>query len=275
MACSDEKDEPLPPTPPAPTKGAVAIACEWNAGQEAAADLPATYIICIGEQARSISRDEVSAYPDLLPPGTYPALAYNEPAHIRIENRTALVARTDSGTLRPDPGFLFSAAAEVGVRAGATATLSLAMRQRVRTLSVELAAADGAAVGKVSGLSAVLSGVAPEALLEDGEPRGEAARLVFPLEPARAKATGWRGSARLLGFLPGERAGLTLRIAYADGSLEERTIDVTEQVKDFNGGLDPLTLEGTLAVREAEEGRFAASITDWRRTDEYVDIEHE
>lgn len=272
--CSDDKDDPEPPLPPHPTRGAVNISCGWDACQEAAANLPATYIICIGENKRSVQRD-AALFPDSLPAGSHSVLAYNEPAHIQIKKHTAFIERTDSGILCPDPGFLFSAETEVAVRAGETSGLSLRMRQRVRTLSVAIAAKDEASVAAVRSLSVELSGVVPAAVLGSGEPEGEAARLVFPMEVARTRTPGWSGSARLLGFFPEEPVSLTLRIVYTDGSEEEHTRDVTDDVEDFSGSNEPFELEGTLSVEEAKAGRFTATITDWRRTDEYVEIEHE
>ncbi len=55
-------------------------------------------------------------------------MAYNEPERFLIEDDIASVLRTDSGTLRPDPGYLFSAETEIEVRAGETAELRLLMR---------------------------------------------------------------------------------------------------------------------------------------------------
>ena len=274
VGCSDEKDDPEPSPPVPPTHGAVAIACEWDACQEAADELPSQYIIGIGANCRSLER-EATFYPDSLPAGTYPVLAYNEPAHFQIENKIASVLRTDSGTLCPDPGFLFSTETEVTVRAGETAELGLRMRQHVRSLSLGIRAKDEAALSAVRGLSAELSGVVSAVRLGSGAPEGESARLVFPLEVAKTRELGWLGEARSLGFVPGERVRLTLRIVFADGSEEERSYDVTAELEDFGEGIEPFRLEADLSVEERPEGGFTASIAGWKVNDERVEIEYE
>ncbi len=61
---------PQPPIPSVtPTHGTVSIACEWDASQEVAAELPALYIIGIGTDSRSLER-EATTFPDSLPAGT-------------------------------------------------------------------------------------------------------------------------------------------------------------------------------------------------------------
>ena len=256
---------------PHPDKGAVKVTTDWS-GASSDAVLPQSYVLRIGTQEQTVSGAS-NAFNTLFEPGRQDLLVCHPAEGITIDGNTATVNTLANGTLEPMPGFLFSAAEELGIVKDDILGVTVKMKQRIRTLTLALKLLPGDEE-RITATSATLTGIASAIDLRDGTiaaTEGMTTAPAFALETNSRKMRSDRESAliatlRLMGIATEEQQVLTFAITLTDGSLQTIHTDLTEMLKNFNGAdMDPLALDATLKL--PAEGSFTGTISDWTVVD--------
>lgn len=254
-----------------PGMGVIEIIPEWRACEEAFQELPSTYRVQVGEMTKEMETGN-SCFPALLPPKTYELTACNEAAHVSVKGPVATVDQVEDSSLHASPGFLFSTRTEVTVLEDDTVRVTLPMKQHVRRLALTVFLHGD--VGTVKSLTATLNGVAGSIRLFESKLEGEAMTVKIPMAKISHTEGEFTGSCRILGILPEEKAQLKLYVEYADGQGQEVESDMTELFKDFKDGTETFSVEGELEIEKQVDGCFHGTIIDWKKKDEYVEIEN-
>lgn len=267
-SCS--KDDPG--KTPHPDKGVIEITPQWNACAEASKELPTSYKVQIGEILKEM--DAVKAcFPGLFPPDTYRLKAWNEAAHISVNGSVATIEKNEDGSLHTAPGFLFAAGADVTVTEDDTVRIQLPMEQHVRRLAFTLALQGE--TEDIESITGKIHGVACSIDLFEGTLSGEtSAEVNFPMKRVSPDATEVTGSLRTFGILPEKKAVLALHIEYTGGYEQDIESDITSLLDGFEEGTETFPIESELKIEKQTEGGFTGTITDWKKNDEYVEIEY-
>ncbi|WP_455664603.1 FimB/Mfa2 family fimbrial subunit [Phocaeicola sp.] len=273
---------------PHPDKGAVEITTDWT-GRSSDAVVPSSYILRIGTQEQTVSK-ETNVFDALFLPGTQDLLVYNPTEGITIDENVATVNTLPDGTLEPMPGYLFSAARKLEIEKDDTLKVTVPMQQHIRslTLTLKLKAGDEQ---RIRSTAATLTGIASAVDLTTGAITATEGKTVIPAfvlgtddggmraagqtYPAgQTRSTGQpqlSATMRLLGVIAGERQVLTLKITLTTGHIQTVTTDLTEALKNFGSDMKPLELDATLEL--ATEAGFTGTISDWNVVDNgQVDI---
>ncbi len=266
-SCSDDDDYKTSH----PDKGVIEITPQWTACEEASRELPDTYKMQAGEVLKEMEAVK-ACFPALFPPGTYGLAAYNEADHISVTGSVAMVERKADGSLHDAPGFLFTGQSEVTVVEDDTVRVDLPMQQHVRRLTFTISV-DGDAK-EIESVTGTLEGVAGSMNLWEGTLEGEASKVVFPMDHSSRTGSELSGSFRLLGIIPCGKALLSLHIGYTDGYSQEIESDVTEWLDGFEEETGTLSIAGELNIEKQPDGGFSGTITDWKKNDEYIEIEN-
>ncbi len=244
---------------PHPDSGAVVVTADWS-DRNSDADIPQAYILSIDGQEQEVS-GETNVLNRLLSAGKYTLTAYNKPDQVTVANNTASVNATSAKHINPMPGYLFASVQDINVVADDTLRVTARMKQLIRRLNLELTATEGD-YSRVQSATATLSGVASVADMTTGE-RSAAAQVTNTFRQDGNKFTLFF---RLLGIVTTEAQTLTVDITFNNGDTQQIVSDVTELMKSFNNGAEPIKLKGNLLL-PVEATVTGATITGWNEVD--------
>ena len=250
---------------PHPDTGKVTVTADWaDRGEEV--DIPASWHIVMGDYTGTETGATHS--PDyLFNPGSYTLAVYNPADGITVSGTTATVAAA-GGFIVNTPGWLFTSVQEVAIEADTDYSLTAAMRQQVRLLTLVIEPT-GDAADRIETIEGTLSGAAGTldfATGTHGTP--SEVELHFTKITDGDDAGKWMATVRLLG-IAGDAQRLTATLTYTDGNPQPTSLnsDLTATLDGFNDGKTaPLTLGGTIAETPGEAG-FTGEITDWETVD--------
>ena len=251
---------------PHPDTGKVIVTADWaDRGEEV--DIPASWHIVMGDYTGTETGATHS--PDyLFNPGSYTLAVYNPADGITVSGTTATVAAADGGFITDTPGWLFTSVQEVAIEADTDYSLTAAMRQQVRELTLIIEPA-GDAADRIESIGGTLSGAAGTLdFATDTHGTPSEVELRFTKITAGDDAGKWTATVRLLGTA-GDTQRLTATLAYTDGTPQPTSLesDLTAALDSFNDGKTaPLTLGGTLAETPTEAGA-ETGITGWEKID--------
>ena len=251
---------------PHPDTGSIAVTTDWTQRGEGV-DIPASWHIVMGDYTGTETGATHS--PDyLFEPGNYTLAAYNIPEGITVSGTTAAVAAADGGFIVNTPGWLFTSVQEIEIEADTDYSLTAAMRQQVRLLTLVIEPT-GDAADRIETIEGTLSGAAGTLDFATGT-HGTPSELGlhFTKITSGDDAGKWTATVRLLG-IAGDAQRLTATLTYTDGNPADTSLDsdLTAALDGFNNGKTaPLTLGGTIAETPGEAG-FTATISGWEEVD--------
>lgn len=251
---------------PHPDTGSIAVTADWT-GRGEGVDIPAEWTVTMGGYTGTETGATHS--PDyLFNPGSYTLAVYNPADGITVSGTTAAVAAADGGCIVNTPGWFFTSVQAVAIAADTDYSLTAAMHQQVRELTLMIEPA-GDAADRIESIGGTLSGAAGTldfATGTHGTP--SEVKLHFTKITSGDDAGKWTATVRLLG-IAGDAQRLTATLTYTDGNPQPTSLisDLTAALDGFNDGKTaPLTLGGTLAETPAEAG-FTGEITGWETVD--------
>lgn len=251
---------------PHPDTGSIAVTADWT-GRGEGVDIPAEWTVTMGDYTGTETGATHS--PDyLFAPGSYTLAVYNPADGITVSGTTATVAAADGGCIVNTPGWFFTSVQEVAIAADTDYSLTAAMHQQVRELTLMIEPA-GDAADRIESIGGTLSGAAGTldfATGTHGTP--SEVKLHFTKITSGDDAGKWTATVRLLG-IAGDAQRLTATLTYTDGNPQPTSLisDLTAALDGFNDGKTaPLTLGGTIAETPGEAG-FTGEITDWEKVD--------
>lgn len=255
---------------PHPDQGAVEVTTDWTECSSEAA-MPSSYILRIGTQEQTVS-GETNAFDALFLPGRQDLLVYNTAEGISISGHTATVNTLPDGTLETMPGYIFSATQALEIEKDDTLKVTAVMQQHIRRLTLSLKLKPGDE-GRIATTAATLTGIASAVDLTTGTLAATGGKTVIPVFVPGTDNGGTRAAGqpllaatlRLLGVASGERQILTVVLTLSDGYVQTITTDLTEKLKDFDSGMEPLELDATLELPVS--AGTGATITDWNVVD--------
>jgi len=162
------------------------------------------------------------------------------------------------------PGWLFTGVTETTIEADTDHTLTVAMQQQVRQLTLFIEPT-GNITDRIERIEGYLSGVASTLDMDNGTygtPLNVA--LAFAKVTEGANAGKWAATVRLLG-VAGVQQKLDAKLYFAGDSPKPVTLDsdLTTELATFNADkYKPLALGGKI-VETPTEADFSATITDW------------
>ena len=142
---------------PHPDTGKVTVTANW-ADRGEGVDIPASWHIAMGDY--NGTETGATHSPDyLFNPGNYTLAAYNIPDGMTVSGTTATVATEDGSFITGIPGWLFTSVQEVAIEADTDYSLTAAMRQQVRELTLVIEPT-GDAADRIETIEGTLSGAA-------------------------------------------------------------------------------------------------------------------
>ena len=251
---------------PHPDTGKVTVTANW-ADRGEGVDIPAEWTLTMGDYTGTETGATHS--PDyLFEPGSYTLVAHSPADGMTVSGTTATVAAADGGFIVNTPGWLFTSVQEVAIEADTDYSLTAAMRQQVRLLTLVIEPT-GDAADRIETIEGTLSGAAGTldfATGTHGTP--SEVELHFTKITEGNDAGKWTATVRLLGTA-GDTQRLTATLAYTDGNPADTSLesDLTAVLNGFNEDkTTPLTLGGTV-VETPDEAGFTGEITDWEEVD--------
>ena len=251
---------------PHPDTGKVTVTANWTDRGEGV-DIPAEWTLTMGDYTGTETGATHS--PDyLFEPGSYTLVAHSPADGMTVSGTTAAVAAADGGFIVNTPGWLFTSVQEVAIEADTDYSLTAAMRQQVRLLTLVIEPT-GDAADRIETIEGTLSGAAGTldfATGTHGTP--SEVELHFTKITDGDDADKWMATVRLLG-IAGDAQRLTATLAYTDGNPQPTSLnsDLTAVLNGFNEDkTTPLTLGGTVVETPGEAG-FTGEITDWEEVD--------
>lgn len=251
---------------PHPDTGSIAVTADWT-GRGEGVDIPAEWTVTMGDYTGTETGATHS--PDyLFNPGSYTLAVYNPADGITVSGTTATVAAADGSFITGIPGWFFTSVQAVAIAADTDYSLTAAMHQQVRELTLMIEPA-GDAAERIESIRGTLSGAAGTldfATGTHGTP--SEVKLHFTKITSGDDAGKWMATVRLLG-IAGDAQRLTATLTYTDGNPQPTSLisDLTAALDGFNDGKTaPLTLGGTIAETPGEAG-FTGEITDWEKVD--------
>ena len=251
---------------PHPDTGKVTVTANW-ADRGEGVDIPAEWTLTMGDYTGTETGATHS--PDyLFEPGSYTLVAHSPADGMTVSGTTATVAAADGGFIVNTPGWLFTSVQEVAIEADTDYSLTAAMRQQVRLLTLVIEPT-GDAADRIETIEGTLSGAAGTldfATGTHGTP--SEVELHFTKITDGDDAGKWMATVRLLG-IAGDVQRLTATLAYTDGNPADTSLesDLTAVLNGFNEDkTTPLTLGGTV-VETPDEAGFTGEITDWEEVD--------
>lgn len=248
---------------PHPDKGAVVVTADWTEAPSET-DVPQAWSFCIngGEVYQSVHPSQ--CYPELLAPGKYTLLVYNEPQGFTLNGTTAVVDSYSDGLLVAEPGYLYSATQELEVVKDDTLRVTVPMKRLLSAVSMKVTL-DGESAD-VADIEASLSGVSGSVELATGEisESPQAVRLDVKTAETASRADAGKElelKCRILGVCVGYGQTLTVKIKNKDGHISSVTSDVTEELEKVNTDKQPVELEGSVSV--SQDGHFSGTIDNW------------
>lgn len=251
---------------PHPDTGSIAVTADWT-GRGEGVDIPAEWTVTMGGYTGTETGATHS--PDyLFNPGSYTLAVYNPADGITVSGTTATVAAADGSFITGIPGWFFTSVQEVAIAADTDYSLTAAMHQQVRELTLVIEPT-GDAAERIESITGTLSGAAGTldfATGTHGTP--SEVELHFTKITSGDDAGKWTATVRLLG-IAGDAQRLTATLTYTDGNPQPTSLisDLTAALDGFNDDKTaPLTLGGTLAETPNEAG-FTGEITGWETVD--------
>ena len=251
---------------PHPDTGKVTVTADW-ADRGEGVDIPASWHIAMGDY--NGTETGATHSPDyLFEPGSYTLVAHSPADGMTVSGTTATVAAADGGFIVNTPGWLFTSVQEVAIEADTDYSLTAAMRQQVRLLTLVIEPT-GDAADRIETIEGTLSGAAGTLDFATGT-HGTPSKveLRFTKITSGNDAGKWTATVRLLG-IAGDTQRLTATLAYTDGNPADTSLesDLTAALDGFNEDkTEPLTLGGTV-VETPDEAGFTGEITDWEEVD--------
>lgn len=251
---------------PHPTQGAMNITTDWTMHTSEVV-FPDSYSLRIGDVEQEVM-EKTNMFALLLNPGKYTLLAYNTPQYMTVDASTVSVNRKTDGTLEPLPGYLFTAASNIDIRADDTLRITLPMRQHTRMLILSLKLTEGDDL-LIASTAATLTGVASQVDLLTGALTGEGGASVAPdfsitsgngmtrIDPEPTLAA----TLRLLGVRTDERQVFTLAITMTNGQTQTIETDLTELLKNLGTAVGPIQIDARLNL--LVEAGVNSTITGW------------
>lgn len=239
------------------SKGKVTLTTDWSK-RSAGIEQPASYTVEINKQKLTYTQSS-----NLLPEleaDTYPILIYNTSDQITI-NGTIATVTTAANQVEPLPGWLFTAIAEAEYVNDSEKTITAAMQQQVRQLTIELTVTEGDP-NRISAATASLTGIANTLDFETNTYSGTSLSIVpvFSRNDNKLLAT-----AHLLGMST-EIKKLILDITFSDGRTQHIESDLSSLLTDFNSDKHiPKTLSANLIL--PTQAGFDARINGWKASD--------
>lgn len=240
-----------------PLKGKITLVTDWSK-RTAGIEIPASYTVKLGDQTLTYS--QASNLLPKLEAGTYPIHIYNIPEKITVSGTSASVTTT-SYMVDPLPGWLFTAVSEATYTDFKVETITAAMQQQVRQLTITLKP-EGGTIDRITSITATLSGVAGTWDFKTNAPTGNALNL--PLVFAKQTDGTWQAIVRLLG-ITGSQQRLTGTVSFEDGSPDAQPLegDLSASLSHFNSNKKtPLLLQGEMKETPTEFG-ITSTITSW------------
>lgn len=227
---------------------------------------PDSYYLRVGGTEQKVT-ESTNTFVQLLDPGRYMLLAYNTPQHMTVNASTASVNLKEDGTLEPTPGYLFTAASTIEVRADDTLHVTLYMQQHTRMLTLSLKLTEGDEL-LIASTAATLSGIASQVDLLTGALTGESGASVVPdfsitlgNPIARANPATLAATFRLLGVRTDEKQLFTLVITMTNGQMQTIVTDLTELLKNLGTTTGPMQIDARLNL--LVEAGVNSTITGW------------
>ena len=251
---------------PHPDTGKVTVTANW-ADRGEGVDIPASWHIVMGDY-NGMETGATHSPDYLFEPGSYTLVAHSPADGMTVSGTTATVAAADGGFIVNTPGWLFTSVQEVAIEADTDYSLTAAMRQQVRLLTLVIEPT-GDAADRIETIEGTLSGAAGTldfATGTHGTP--SEVELHFTKITDGDDAGKWMATVRLLG-IAGDTQRLTATLTYTDGNPQPTSLnsDLTSALNGFNEDkTTPLTLGGTVVETPGEAG-FTGEITDWEEVD--------
>lgn len=248
---------------PHPDKGAVVVTADWTEAPSET-DVPQAWSFCINGGEVYQSAHPSQCYPELLAPGKYTLLVYNEPQGFTLNGTTAVVDSYSDGLLVAQPGYLYSATQELEVVKDDTLRVTVPMKRLLSAVSMKVTL-DGESAD-VADIEASLSGVSGSVELATGEISESPQTVRLDVKTAETASRAGAGKelelkCRILGVCVGYGQTLTVKIKNKDGHISSVTSDVTEELEKVNTDKQPIELEGSVSV--AQNGHFSGTIDNW------------
>lgn len=248
---------------PHPDKGAVVVTADWTEAPSET-DVPQAWSFCINGGEVYQSAHPSQCYPELLAPGKYTLLVYNEPQGFTLNGTTAVVDSYSDGLLVAQPGYLYSATQELEVVKDDTLRVTVPMKRLLSAVSMKVTL-DGESAD-VADIEASLSGVSGSVELATGEISESPQAVRLDVKTAETASRAGAGKelelkCRILGVCVGYGQTLTVKIKNKDGHISSVTSDVTEELEKVNTDKQPVELEGSVSV--SQDGHFSGTIDNW------------
>jgi len=240
---------------PQPTKGKVTLVTDWSNRSEGI-DIPATYTAIFNGEKSTFDKN-TNDLPE-MEAGIYPLLMYNTADKITPNGSTAVSVATENSIVDPKPGWLFTYAGDISYEADKEKTMTAAMVQQVRQLTIELTIKDGDPA-HIESTAATLSGVANSMDFKTNTYTGANLSVIPVFSRNGDKLT---ATIRLLG-LSNQTQKLTLTLIFADGKEQTIENELSGKLSAFNTDkYKPIKLEADLNT--PVEAGFEATITGWK-----------
>lgn len=241
---------------PHPFMGALEVTANWKSISNDA-EIPKEYII-FADNYKQIVKGNTNVFSQLLSKGEHYLSIVNIPENISLEGKTASVNTDSEGYLLSTPGYLFAFTKDIYINVDDTLRITAPIKQLARRLDVQLTATEGDYT-RVQNATATLSGIASTIDIET-EKRGKLAQTKNNFTKNGKEFTTFF---RLIGVIPEQPQTLIVDIQFSDGSTLCVKSDITEFLKEFNNGTQPLTIKGTLSL--PVEAKITDSvIIDWK-----------
>lgn len=237
-----------------PHHGQLTVTADWSA-MGAGIAKPAGYTLEMGGHREQATADEHTVK-ELFAPDDYRLYAWNTAENITVSGTEATADYT-AGTA----GWFFSCAMDVAIAANRVHSVTAAMQQQVRQLTLVIAPAGGTA-DKIESITGTLSGVAATLDMDNGAHGSPSAVALNFTKGADGK---WTATVRLLG-VAGAGQKLSGTMTFTDGMPENIPLDsdLPDELAGFNSNKkEPFTLEGVVTETPTPTG-FTATITEWK-----------
>ena len=211
------------------------------------------------------------AYLPFQKTGLYRMYLYNDADFVTVEGTLATV-ESSSRSLRANPvieanpGWFFTASADVTVPEQDTVIVVARMEQQIRKLTFTFHLVDEGPL-QLARLAASLDGIAGSFDLATGELGNiSSAYSLFDRQGEEETAV-----FHLLGIIPGVPQALTLLLTYSDNSTKTLIVDISDKLEGFNDNKEtPMEWEADLSVDT--EAEFSGSIVNWVNKTEDISI---
>lgn len=231
----------------------IALTPDWSLRGEGV-DVPAGFTVEVGDYTATLP-GTTGSVDNLFTPGNYFMRVYNPASGITVKDGVATADYTAG-----NPDWFFTGTDSLRIDKDRDYSLAVAMRQQVRSLTLEIEVT-GAAADRLASIDATLSGVAGAWRVDTDRPSGIGVTDAFRFAPATG---GYWATVRLLG-ITGDEQTLSLTLHFVDNNPVPCTVvsDLSSRLAPFNDDKrTPMALSSILAVTP-EQGSLSTTISDW------------